>query len=184
MGCLPALSRPAPEMALAMNPTSRPDAATAAFRDPLSGDGPEKPPLPLEFSFLEPPVESGDLGQLGKYRVVRVLGQGGMGYVFAAEDTHLRRAVALKVMRPELAADSGFRERFLLEARASAQVASEYVVTVYEVGLAGDVPFIAMQLLNGESLQDRLERDRSLPVNLATLIARQAAEGLAPTRRG
>src|SRR5437016_3499704 len=56
-----------------------------------------------EFAFLEPAQEAGEMGWLGQYRVLKLLGQGGMGVVFLAEDTRLRRQVALKVMRPELA---------------------------------------------------------------------------------
>ena len=103
-----------------------PELPTAAFRDPASGDaaGAES------YAFLEPPTREGDLGQLAHYRVLRLLGAGGMGYVFEAEDTHLARRVALKVMRPEFAADYGYRERFLREARAAAALASDHVVTV------------------------------------------------------
>ncbi len=156
------------------------DQATTAFNDPVSqtesgvGKSGEE-----NYSFLEPPVEPGDLGQLAQYRILKLLGAGGMGYVFAAEDTHLARKVALKVMRPEFASDPAFRERFLVEARAAAGLTSDYIVTVYQVGTAGDVPFQAIQLLTGESLQERIQRAAPMPVALSCLILRHAAEGLA-----
>src|SRR5262245_34357706 len=135
-------------------------------------------PLQEKFTFLEPSNELGDLGRLGHYRVLRLLGAGGMGYVFEAEDTHLARRVALKVMRPELASGLEFRERFLREARAAAAVTSDHIVTVYQVALAGDVPFQAIQLLTGESLHTRLQRAGPLPVGFACVVLRQVAEGL------
>lgn len=162
-----------------MNPPDK-HQATGAFQDPVSGLGPTAvAPERKEYPFLEPAVEPGDLGQLAQYRVVRLLGAGGMGYVFEAEDTHLARRVALKVMRPEYAADPAFRKRFLIEARAAAGLTSDHIVTVYQVGMAGDVPFQAIQLLTGVSLQDRLRQDTPLPVGLACLILREVAEGLA-----
>ena len=131
------------------------------------------------FSFLEPATDPGDLGRLRAVPRAPPTRRGGMGYVFEAEDTHLARRVALKVMRPEFATDLNSRERFLVEARAAAGLTSDYIVTVYQVGMAGDVPFQAIQLLTGESLQDRLQREAPLSVELATLILRHVAEGLA-----
>jgi urea transport system substrate-binding protein len=102
-----------------------------------------------------------------------------MGIVFEAEDTHLLRTVALKVMRPELAASLANRTRFLNEARAAAALTSDHIVTVYQVGQDNDVPFLAMQLLHGEPLDVRISRERKLALIDALIIARQAAVGLA-----
>lgn len=156
------------------------DQPTTSFNDPVSELGMSTIlPRDQKFSFLEPSTEPGDLGRLAQYRVLKLLGAGGMGYVFEAEDTHLARRVALKVMRPEFASDPGFRERFLIEARAAAGLTSDYIVTVYQVGTAGDVPFQAIQLLAGESLQERLQKGSPLPVGMVCVILRQVAEGLA-----
>src|SRR5262249_42905273 len=84
--------------------------------------------------FLSPPHTSEELGWLAHYRILRLLGRGGMGVVFQAEDTHLQRIVALKVIPPEFAASSVARDRFLREARACAQLKSDHVVTIYQVG--------------------------------------------------
>ncbi|HYH64518.1 MAG TPA: hypothetical protein VD866_07455, partial [Urbifossiella sp.] len=73
----------------------------------------------LPFPFLSPPTQPDDLGTLGPYRVVKLLGVGGMGFVFRGEDDALRRPVALKVMRPEVAAGENARDRFLREGRAA-----------------------------------------------------------------
>ena len=80
-----------------------------------------------------------------------------MGVVLLAEDTQLQRPVALKVIRPEIGQSLANRQRFLREARAMAQVRSDHVVTVYQVGQADDVCYLAMELLDGEPLDRWLE---------------------------
>src|SRR5262249_27187820 len=129
--------------------------------------------------FLGPPQEPGELGRLGAYRVLRVLGVGGMGIVFHAEDVQLRRAVALKCLLPALAATSQARQRFLREARAAAAIEHEHVVVIYQVGEDRGIPFLAMQLLQGESLEDRLRREPLLPASQVLRIGREIAVGLA-----
>jgi urea transport system substrate-binding protein len=131
------------------------------------------------FAFLAPPREAGELGWLGIYRIVGVLGEGGMGVVFDAQDTHLQRRVALKVLRPELAVNLGFRERFLQEARAAAGLSSDHVITIYQVGMENDVPYLAMQYLSGETLEQRVRREGRLPAAEVMRIGREVAEGLA-----
>jgi outer membrane protein assembly factor BamB len=85
----------------------------------------------------------------------------------------------LKVMRPSLAADPTTRQRFLREAQAAAAIDHDHVVHIYQVGEDGEVPFLAMQYLNGEDLEDRLEREQKLPVTEVLRIGREIAEGLA-----
>src|SRR5206468_6254429 len=99
-----------------------------------------------------------ELGRLGPYRVLKVLGEGGMGVVFQAEDLRLRRRVALKVIRPETAHRPGARDRFLREAQAAAALEHENIVTVYQADEAGGVPFLAMPWLKGMSLEERLQQ--------------------------
>jgi len=120
-----------------------------------------------------------DMGRLGGYEIKRLLGSGGMGFVFHAHDVHLQRAVALKVMRPETARDKGSRERFLREARAAAALKHDHIVTIYQVGQENDTPFLAMEFLEGESLESRLEREGKLPIPEVLRITREIAEGLA-----
>jgi serine/threonine protein kinase len=129
--------------------------------------------------LLAPAQGPGELGQLGIYRVLRVLGAGGMGVVFAAEDMQLGRPVALKIVRPALATSAEVRERFLREARAAAAVKHDHIVTIYQVGEARGMPFLAMEYLDGETLEARLRRDGPLLLAELLRIAREIAEGLA-----
>jgi serine/threonine protein kinase len=131
------------------------------------------------FPFLEPAEAADELGRLGPYRVLELVGQGGMGVVFRAVDTALGRAVALKVMRPALLADEAARQRFLREARAAAAVEHDHLIPIFQVGEARGVPFFAMPLLRGESLQARLRRGTTLTPAEAVRIGRETAEGLA-----
>ena len=125
------------------------------------------------------PEDSDELGRIGGYRILKVLGAGGMGGVFLAEDLQLRRRVALKLMRPRAASAPGAAERFLREARAAAALRHDHIITIYQVDEDAGVPFLAMELLEGESLEDRLRREPTLPVNEVLRIGREIAEGLA-----
>jgi WD40 repeat protein len=131
------------------------------------------------FDLLAPPQAPGELGRLGPHRIVKVLGAGGMGVVFQAEDLQLRRWVALKVMKTTLPASASARERFLREARAVAAIEHDHIVPIFQVGEDRGVPFLAMPLLQGESLDDRLVRERRLPLGEVLRIGRETAAGLA-----
>lgn len=148
-----------------------------------SGDSP-LPPSSSETSaplttLLAPPTLPGGLGQLGEYRVLGVLGEGGMGLVLRGEDPRLNRQVALKVMHAHLAQRDEFRERFLREARAAAAIEHDHVVTIFQVGESNGVPFIAMPLLKGETLDARLKRVGRLSEAETLRIAYQIASALA-----
>jgi serine/threonine protein kinase len=129
--------------------------------------------------FLAPPQGPDELGRLGPYRVLKVLGQGGMGVVFLAEDPQLKRVVALKAMLPVLAATESNRQRFLQEAQAAAALEHDRVIHIYQVGEDRGVPFLAMPLLKGEPLDQRLRREDMLPISEVLRIGREIAEGLA-----
>jgi serine/threonine protein kinase/WD40 repeat protein len=121
----------------------------------------------------------GELGRLGPYRVLRVLGQGGMGFVFHGEDTVLHRPVALKVMRPDLSEGAAAAERFLREGRAAAALKSDHVITIYQVGQANGVPYLAMEYLEGMTLEDWLNVRSTRPSHQAVLkVARDVLRGL------
>jgi tRNA A-37 threonylcarbamoyl transferase component Bud32 len=132
-----------------------------------------------EFDFLSPPLEDDEIGRLAHYRVLSLLGEGGMGWVFRAEDSYLQRPVALKVMKPATAQDIEGRQRFVREARSTAQLKNDHIVTIYQVGLDNDVPYLAMELLEGESLHARLQRGAALSLGEVLQIGREAALGLA-----
>jgi serine/threonine protein kinase len=170
----PAAGRSSAAQAAAQQ-TLRPPAAA----EETSSDNLELAP-PQEYPFLASPKEADELGRLGPYRVLKVLGTGAMGVVFQAEDPHLKRLVALKVMRPSLAASAEFHRRFLREARLAAAIDHEHIVTVYQAGEDRGVPFLAMKLLQGQTLEDRLKRAGGrLPLPEALRIGREIAEGLA-----
>jgi hypothetical protein len=135
--------------------------------------------LTPRLHFLRPAQAPGELGRLGPYRILKVLGQGGMGMVFAAEDVRLERPVALKTMLPHLAAATTARQRFLREARATAALQHDHIVTVYQVDEDNRVPFIAMQMLRGEPLNQRLVREGKLSLAETLRIGREIALGLA-----
>src|SRR5262245_22230891 len=94
---------------------------------------------------------------IAHYRVMSTLGEGGMGVVYAAQDERLQRRVALKMVR-DTGADPQSRERLWREARAAASVSHPNVCQLYEIGEADGELFIAMELLEGESLAARLGR--------------------------
>ncbi len=150
------------------------EAPTVSVDPDAKATNSEEEPL----SFLAPSARRDSLGRLGHYEVLQVLGRGGFGIVFRAFDETLRRVVALKVMTPELAATSPARKRFLREARSSAQVRHENVVQVYEVA-EQPLPYLAMEFIPGETLQQRLDRVGPLDVPEVLHIGRQIAEGLA-----
>jgi serine/threonine protein kinase len=132
-----------------------------------------------DLRFLEPSSRPGALGRIGHYDVLQVLGKGGFGIVFRAFDNVLQRVVALKVLAPAIAATSPARKRFVREAVASAQVRHENVVQVYEVEQDSPLPYLAMEFIAGETLQQRLDREGPLEPMVIARLGRQIAEGLA-----
>jgi WD40 repeat protein len=132
----------------------------------------------VPWDFLSPPQEPGELGRLGPYRIVKVLGIGGMGVVFHAQDSDLQRAVAVKAMLPQQSASPAARKRFLREARAAAALKHDHIVTIYHVGEDRSTPFLAMEFLEGESLDHRLHREPCLPLDQVLHIGAQIARAL------
>ncbi|MES1211456.1 MAG: serine/threonine-protein kinase, partial [Acidobacteriota bacterium] len=114
---------------------------------------------------------------------IELLGAGGMGVVYKAEDTRLRRTVALKLLPPELSHDAVAKARFLQEARAASGLDHPNVCTVYEIGETRDGRlFLAMPWYDGETLRQRLERGPVPPAE-AVEMTRQIALGLAKAHR-
>jgi serine/threonine-protein kinase len=122
--------------------------------------------------------------RLGPYEVVRPLGKGGMGEVYEARDPRLQRAVAIKVLPAHVRGDATLLSRFQREARALSSLSHPHVCAVYDVGSEGDVDFLVMERLEGESLRDRLERG-AMPLGEALEVAVEIAGALdAAHRRG
>ena len=131
-----------------------------------------------EEDHFSPPVEKDEIGRLANYRILRLLGAGGMGKVFLAEDLNLHRKVAMKVMKRSLARNAKAKQRFLQEARLAASIEHDHIVPIYQVGEDRGIPFLAMPLLNGASLDELLAKQKPLKVGQMLRIGIQIAEGL------
>ena len=115
---------------------------------------------------------------VGKYEIVDELGRGGMGIVYKAFDPGIGRTVALKLMSEQLARDTEFRERFLREARGAGILQHTNIVTVHELGEWQGAPFIAMEFLQGRSLEDILKNEKTMPLEKRLDIVAQVCRGL------
>ena len=126
---------------------------------------------------LDPPRESPYLARLGKFDVASLLGRGGMGFVLEGYDPVLRRSVALKVIKPDLAADPRMREGLLEEARAAAELQHPHVVIVHDICFDHEPPFLVMEHIRGRSLaslidaEGRLAADRAARLGIEILSA-------------
>ena len=114
---------------------------------------------------------------LAGYRVEALLGRGGMGVVYLAQDLSLERKVALKLLAPELSSEEDFRERFLRESRLAASIDHPNVIPIYEAGEIEGALFIAMRYVEGSDLKRLLEQERLEPVRAIALLS-QVAEAL------
>jgi serine/threonine-protein kinase len=114
---------------------------------------------PVELS-----IEDRSGQRVGHFLLKRKLGQGGMGVVYEAHDEALRRPIALKLLHPSALRSDGARKRLLREARAASAIEHPSVISVFEVSEIGDEIYIAMELVRGRTLAERLQREGNLPV--------------------
>ncbi|MEZ5965978.1 MAG: FHA domain-containing serine/threonine-protein kinase [Planctomycetota bacterium] len=126
-----------------------------------------------------PPSDEGADDLLGGHRLLEVLGKGGMGTVYRAEQVSLHRPVALKVLDQKLTQDPVFVARFVAEARAAARLHHPNVVQVYDVGHEGSTYFYSMELMTEGSVETKLKAEGTLDVETATKAIADAARGLA-----
>ena len=145
--------------------------------EPDATIGAESGEIPL--TFLEPCEKPDRIGTLGTYEIIDVVGRGGMGIVLRALDTKLNRTVAVKVLTPELAAKPMAVRRFLSEAQKAAAVVHEHVVTIHAVDDAHRPPFLVMEFVEGQTLQQKIDREGALQLVPILRIGTQIAEGLA-----
>jgi serine/threonine-protein kinase len=131
-----------------------------------------------DLTFLDPPEKPGQLGRLAHYEILEVVGRGGMGVVFKAFDRQLGRFVAVKVLRPQYAANRAARVRFGREAKAAAGVSHDNVVPVYSVDTQ-EISYLVMPLIVGQSLEDRIQCEGALTLPEILRIGTEIASGLA-----
>ncbi|HWC76696.1 MAG TPA: serine/threonine-protein kinase, partial [Blastocatellia bacterium] len=116
-------------------------------------------------------------GHIGRFDIRRSLGAGGMGEIFEAYDTDLRRTVAIKVLAAKYVEDETMKQRFLREARMASQLNHPNIATIYEIGEASGNPYIVMEYVEGETLADRLA-DGALDLDVIVEVGVQASEAL------
>lgn len=120
--------------------------------------------------------------QISHYKILKKLGAGGMGEVYLAEDTKLTRKVALKILPPAVSHERKRLNRFLQEARLAANLNHPHICTIYEIDAGGETPFLAMELVEGETLAEKI-RSNSLDLHEILDIASQIADALDEAHR-
>ena len=131
------------------------------------------------LSAMSDPVSRLNTALEGRYAIERELGEGGMATVYLADDLRHERKVALKVLKPELAAVVG-AERFLAEIKTTANLQHPHILPLFDSGEADSFLFYVMPYVEGETLQDRIDREKQLPVDEAVRIATAVANALGP----
>ncbi|HBE69800.1 MAG TPA: serine/threonine protein kinase [Planctomycetaceae bacterium] len=133
-----------------------------------------------DLDFLSPSEDPAYIGRLHHFQIARVIGRGGMGIVLEAFDSHLQRPVAIKVLNPQFQSNDTARQRFCREGRAAAAISHEHVVPMYQVAKAdeGDVAYLVMQLIEGDTLESRLSSAQPLPPGDVARIGMQISAGL------
>ena len=149
-----------------------------------------RPTDEISLSFLKVTDKEGVLGTIGPYEVLEVIGRGGMGIVLRAVDPKLNRVVAVKALLPMLAANPNSRRRFLREAQAAAAISHPHVVTIHAVDDTHEdangkpvPPYLVMECVVGQSLQEKLDRVGTLRLTEILRIGRQIGEGLAAAHK-
>ena len=123
--------------------------------------------MPLEGRILD-----------SKFRFTKLLGAGGMGAVWRAQNTRVRKAVAIKLMHPEFAGNPGILDRFRNEATAAGQIGSQHICDIYDFGASVLGPYIVLEMLNGKSFGELIQEYGRVDPGLAAIIMRQALTGL------
>ena len=126
---------------------------------------------------MTPPTDRLAIALADRYRIERELGAGGMATVYLAHDLKHDRDVAIKVLKPELAAVVG-ADRFLAEIKTTANLQHPHILSLFDSGTVDGTVFYVMPFVDGESLRDRLAREKQLPVEDALRIGREVADAL------
>jgi serine/threonine protein kinase len=140
--------------------------------------------MPLKIRLLHEPshgmLSTGT--KLGPYEITGTAGKGGMGEVYRARDTRLDRTVAIKVLPAELSADSQRRQRFETEARVISKVSHPHICNLLDVGQLDGVDYLVMEYLEGETLQERIDKG-AIPLDLVLRYGSEIAEALSAAHR-
>jgi serine/threonine-protein kinase len=128
--------------------------------------------LPLEGRILD-----------SKFRFTKLLGAGGMGAVWKAQNIRVRKSVAIKLMHPEFAGNPGILDRFRNEATAAGQIGSQHICDIYDFGASVLGPYIVLEMLNGNSFGEVIQKYGRVDPGLAAIVMRQALEGLEAAHR-
>jgi hypothetical protein len=157
---------------------SRDPEATWVDPDATMVDGlPPPSPAPVRGQFSGPLLQAGDvLG--GRYEILQLLGEGGMGAVYKARDRELDRPVALKLIRPELASSPSILARFKQELLLSRQVTHKNVIRIYDLGDADGVKFITMEFVEGRDLRSLIQEKKKFSPEEAVEIMQQVCQAL------
>ena len=142
-------------------------------------DNPNKPDPATEMPAFGPPKKPGELGTLGKYRILKELGRGGMGGIFLGYDERLKRRTAIKVMLPKYVENPHAKERFNREALAAAQIKHENIVVIYDCDEWNNIPYIAMEYLVGASLDEFLKKTPVTGISQALRVGKEICSALA-----
>jgi serine/threonine protein kinase/tetratricopeptide (TPR) repeat protein len=144
-----------------------------------------QPAHALHTETLETPLEELTTGSTfaGRYQIIEELGGGGMGKVYKAYDTEVKEKVAIKLLRPEIAADQRTIERFRNELKLARRIRHPRVCQMFDLGQDKGAYYIAMEYVSGEDLKSFLRRSKELAVGTAITIARQVCEGLAEAHK-
>lgn len=119
----------------------------------------------------------------GRYELLEKIGDGGMAIVYKAKCNVLKRYVAVKILKPEFAKDAKFIENFINESHAAASLSHPNIVSVFDVGRDGNINYIVMELVNGETLSELIKRDGKLDYRRAIEITKQIASGLSAAHK-
>ena len=145
----------------------------------------ETPAASSQTVTLETPREELASGSTfaGRYQIIEELGKGGMGHVYKAYDREVNAKIALKLIKPEVAADRGTIERFRNELRMARDISHKHICRMYDLGREGRLYFITMEYVPGEDLKAMIRMSGRLGVGTAVTVARQLCEGLAEAHR-
>jgi serine/threonine protein kinase len=134
---------------------------------------------------LQTPIKELTTGStfVRRYQIIEELGQGGMGKVYKAFDKEVNVRVALKLVKPEIAADKNTIERFRNELKVAREISHKNICRMYDLGREGETYFITMEYVSGEDLRSFIRRARRLDIGTAISIAKQVCEGLSEAHR-